>query len=318
VGDSYGAPVETKGPKEVARIIAQHGDLLLFDYENPWPHDGNGAILPAGRPTDDSEQTACLAESLLACNGLTTSHLYQLLRASVYEEKSLLWSGKSTGAGGTTKDALSGDPTRLAKAQANTIGTNGALMRSAPLGLWYVNQLMEAGDDRRLIWIAEAKRATYLMAEVTHTHPHAQQACWLYVTVLVSLLCGDSPERALADIAWIDAAVLNDELTIRIMSMLRDRHVHPIDPGAWPMRGTAEFSLYVAFYVLKHAKSFKEGIEMAVRVGGDTDTYAAIAGGLLGAHYGYEAIPLAWRKAILGHDQMVRYANEIVARRSTK
>jgi ADP-ribosyl-[dinitrogen reductase] hydrolase len=60
-----------------------------------------------------------------------------------------------------------------------------------------------------------------------------------------------------------------------------------------------------------HSTSFADGIEKAVRIGGDTDTYAAIAGGLLGAYYGYDAIPLEWRNTILGHDVMVDYAEKL-------
>jgi ADP-ribosylglycohydrolase len=42
------------------------------------------------------------------------------------------------------------------------------------------------------------------------------------------------------------------------------------------------------------------GIEAAVRVGHDTDTVAAIAGGLLGARWGYSAIPEEWLNIVHG------------------
>ena len=41
-------------------------------------------------------------------------------------------------------------------------------------------------------------------------------------------------------------------------------------------------------------------LQAAVRIGGDTDTVAAIAGGLLGARWGASAIPTAWRDSIFG------------------
>lgn len=49
--------------------------------------------------------------------------------------------------------------------------------------------------------------------------------------------------------------------------------------------------------VLRHfanAKSFEEGIISAVNEGGDADTIAAIAGGVLGAKFGIENIPNNW------------------------
>ncbi|CAH0314376.1 hypothetical protein SRABI128_04626 [Microbacterium sp. Bi128] len=41
-------------------------------------------------------------------------------------------------------------------------------------------------------------------------------------------------------------------------------------------------------------------MEEAVRGGRDTDTVAAIAGGLLGAAYGYTAVPFEWRRRLHG------------------
>ena len=41
-------------------------------------------------------------------------------------------------------------------------------------------------------------------------------------------------------------------------------------------------------------------LDAAVRGGGDTDTVAAIAGGLLGAAYGASAVPAEWRRVLHG------------------
>ena len=41
-------------------------------------------------------------------------------------------------------------------------------------------------------------------------------------------------------------------------------------------------------------------LDAAVRGGGDTDTVAAIAGGLLGAAHGASAVPAEWRRALHG------------------
>lgn len=46
---------------------------------------------------------------------------------------------------------------------------------------------------------------------------------------------------------------------------------------------------------LRNSKDFRAAIEEIVACGGDTDTTAAILGGILGAHLGIEAIPADWR-----------------------
>jgi len=48
------------------------------------------------------------------------------------------------------------------------------------------------------------------------------------------------------------------------------------------------------------AQRLQQSLEAAVRGGRDTDTVAAIAGGLLGATYGATAVPAAWRRILHG------------------
>jgi len=58
-------------------------------------------------------------------------------------------------------------------------------------------------------------------------------------------------------------------------------------------------SLEAAIWCLLNTASYKDCVLRAVNLGEDTDTVAAIAGGLAGALYGYDEIPLAWRKKLL-------------------
>jgi len=46
--------------------------------------------------------------------------------------------------------------------------------------------------------------------------------------------------------------------------------------------------------------AYANGVRFAISLGDDTDTIAAIAGGLLGAHYGASTIPTAWRTHLAG------------------
>jgi len=313
VGDSLGAPYEkTYSKNAIARDIKERGGLTMFDYKNPWgtsADDRNGLQLPAGRPTDDSDQTADLCHSLISCNGLNPEHLKGSLACSVVHGISRLWSGQATGAGRTTKNALEvgAKTTKLHGVPMNKIGTNGSLMRCAPMGLWFGPKLYTDSLPNK----EKARATVYKMSDVTHTNEHSRQSCWIYTLVLSGLLTGLNPADVWELLLDEDPALPIDPLFNRLLWSLQDEGLFPVDPGEWPARGTAEFSLYVALWSLLKSESFEHGIEMAVRVGGDTDTYAAIAGGLLGTHYGYEAIPENWRNTILGHDQMVTYADQL-------
>ena len=53
-------------------------------------------------------------------------------------------------------------------------------------------------------------------------------------------------------------------------------------------------TLHNAAYWASTSSSFEEAIISAVNDGGDADTIAALTGGLVGAYYGYSAIPTKW------------------------
>jgi ADP-ribosyl-[dinitrogen reductase] hydrolase len=56
------------------------------------------------------------------------------------------------------------------------------------------------------------------------------------------------------------------------------------------MKGFCAHGLYLAVYSLLHFETYKSGIDYIILQGGDTDTNAAIAGGLLGLYYGIEVM----------------------------
>ena len=57
-------------------------------------------------------------------------------------------------------------------------------------------------------------------------------------------------------------------------------------------------ALEAAIWALANSASFEETLLKAVNLGDDTDTVGAIAGGLAGVYYGYDAIPEDWLAAI--------------------
>ncbi len=55
-----------------------------------------------------------------------------------------------------------------------------------------------------------------------------------------------------------------------------------------------------ALWCLANTSSYAECVLAAVNLGDDTDTTAAVAGGLAGIAYGMEGIPAEWLDALLG------------------
>src|SRR5258708_38606985 len=56
----------------------------------------------------------------------------------------------------------------------------------------------------------------------------------------------------------------------------------------------------IAFWFVTHDRSLEEALIALAQAGGDPDTNAAVAGGLLGAPYGDVALPPRWVDQITG------------------
>ena len=63
-------------------------------------------------------------------------------------------------------------------------------------------------------------------------------------------------------------------------------------------------TLEAALWCLLTTNSYKECVLKAVNLGEDTDTVAAIAGGLAGALYGYDSIPQEWKDILIKRDYL--------------
>lgn len=70
-------------------------------------------------------------------------------------------------------------------------------------------------------------------------------------------------------------------------------------------------SLEAAVWCLLTTGSYRECVLKAVNLGEDTDTVAAIAGGLAGLYYGYEKIPAEWRQTVIAYDAVIDYCMDI-------
>jgi ADP-ribosylglycohydrolase len=180
--------------------------------------------------------------------------------------------------GATTRAALAGY--LMGESQAN-----GSLMRASPLGIY--------------AWALQPEEAAALARHDSPlTHPH--RACGDSVAAFVVAVAhavhhGDGPRGAYdAALGWARGAGALPAVTT-VLEAAAD--APPVCEGE--KMGWVLIALQNAFHELLHAGSLEDGVVATVRRGGDTDTNAAIAGALLGAVHGRQAIPLQWRQMIL-------------------
>jgi len=178
--------------------------------------------------------------------------------------------------------------------QTGRSGGNGSLMRTAPVALAYLH------DADALVEAATA------LSTLTHPDPEAAEACVLWcLAIRHAVLTGRlDPRVGLSRL---------DEPRQQVWAR-RLEEAETTAPSGFEHNGWVVQALQAAWSAITHtpvpaedpanatfrAQHLQHSLEAAVRGGRDTDTVAAIAGGLLGATYGSSAVPAAWRRILHG------------------
>ena len=277
-GDSLGSLVEFQSSSRIAEKYPDGVRLL---------EDGGTWSTIAGQPTDDSELALMLARSILK-EGTYDQESTAQAYAYWYKSGPFDIGTTTTTALSAAAEALEagGSAAKAAmKSADNKSQANGALMRVSPLGI------IGAVTPREKLeaWA----RADALL---THPHPVCQEANVLFTAALsLAISTGKSPEEIYA--ATVESAEHMDADT-KLLEALHAANDGP--PGDFSThQGWVLIAFQNAFHRLLHSKSLEAGVVNTVMCGGDTDTNAAIAGALLGATHGREAMPEQWLDRIL-------------------
>ena len=70
-------------------------------------------------------------------------------------------------------------------------------------------------------------------------------------------------------------------------------------------------SLEAAVWCATNTSDYRSCVLKAVNLGSDTDTVAAIAGGIAGLYYGYDDIPEKWKSLIAKREWIERLCREM-------
>ncbi|MCG5216947.1 ADP-ribosylglycohydrolase family protein [Streptosporangium sp. KLBMP 9127] len=268
VGDALGAPFE-------------FGPAGAFSARFPIPGAGDemrgGGGWDAGEATDDTQMAVHIAESLLERGGLDLPDIFaRFQRWAADEPKDI---------GLQTQDVLArGLPWDQAAAahyrSSHRAAGNGSLMRAAPSAVHF------AGHGRQGTMDA-ARR----IAALTHGDPAAWEGTAIFHDLVRVALDGADPLNALSQ----TLAAVHPDHRERYATIL-DAHWHPsqateFNGAVWPCLGSA-------VWALRTTRSYEDAIRTAIDLGGDTDTVAAVTGGLAGAVYGLAAIPARWTEPL--------------------
>ena len=150
------------------------------------------------------------------------------------------------------------------------------------------------------------------VSALTHAHPRSLVGCGIYSLIAVQLLEGkpmlESIQVGLAQAKKIyaDSAF---EVEVQNYSRLWREDFAKLPEEEIKSTGYVVDTLEAALWCLLNTEDYKSLVLKAVNLGDDTDTVAAVAGGLAGIYYGLEEIPEEWLSKL----QRREYLEEIVA-----
>ncbi len=306
IGDALGCPVEGWTAAEIAAEFGRL-DRMTEVPGRQWR--------PSGLHSDDGQQALAVLDAICKDPEHPELRFVELMVAmrNAAPQRAGRW-GLHRGVGRNFRQTIRGfqaTGSRDPFAHATVTAGNGAAMRIAPVALWWRDDPM----TRDL-------RAASLSA-VTHADLRGIAAAQaLAVAISRGLIPTPMPvlnSRLVDDVEHAEqraATQLGLEYDRRFSQLLAElvehrRHCYDLaellagiqsrvqatggaDRPVEATSGFAPCSVPTALAIVDYAESFEDALIIAVNLGGDTDTIAAMVGALAGARFGLTAIPARW------------------------
>ena len=303
IGDALGRPGEGRTPSTIAERYGELGDY------HPWRGWTSG---PKGTITDDTQLTMEVARTYLATGFLDPADFAMRVGD---------WLHTGRGKGRTCTEAamliLDGKP--WIETGRESAG-NGSAMRASPIGL------------ARPCDVDLLRQEAALSCVVTHADRMAVASTVVMaysVAYLLRVPAGslDVEHFAGALVASLDGApdpaylerrrdppperVRLSERITDVTSWL-DRSWQNVTAYTWTGAFVLESLPAAIWFFCKFAEYPEECLVRAASVGHDSDTIAAMAGNMIGAYHGLEALPQRWRIDLEYYDELIEMADGLL------
>jgi ADP-ribosylglycohydrolase len=314
IGDAFGAGVEFQD----RAWIQNHVDFTRFvDVRNTIqvPPDQKDAFTKDYYPwdyTDDTEMTIALIKALMAQGPFSETVLLRNLESEYLQ--GMREKGYGRNGHGSLRWYFEGTKSisEIHAFQRDRPNPgNAPAVRAVPIGLLPAT------------WISPYAS---INANATHPNPVAIWAsqCVAHATAFMLMRQGDAQDIFKYCVANIAATTdfknylhLVDHLPAFEALFEADFEVlcgpQPIVapyflPGICGVPSDSRYTTGCILYVLKHSKSAFEALKMAIRIGGDVDSIAAVTTGIMAARHGIESIPQFMSTQVEGKNYITEIA----------
>ena len=282
IGDALGLGTEFMNDEEMTKKypngITHYSDIFQDRHRKRWK---------IGDWTDDTDMMFCIANAIVKDKKVDYTSI-----ARNFKE----WAnGEPIGIGENTYKVLMIDdyvekPFDVSKMvwemSRRKAAANGGLMRTSIVGL-LPNNVEECAAN---------------ICRLTHYDPRCVGSCVIVSKLIHSLVYDEEPINYSQ---IIDTARKYDERIEEYVDLAYNSNlIEALDLQNWDSMGYTLKTLAAGLWAYWHTQSFVEGLLAVVRAGGDADTNAAVACAILGAKYGFHAIPSEYVDELIYQEQL--------------
>lgn len=290
IGDALGVPYEF-----ISRDIIKNNpciDMIGYGTHNK----------KAGTWSDDTSLTLCLLDNLnnknINYNDIMNSF------ALWYDKGHYTADGHTFDIGITTSDAINNyksgkNPIKCGLSNEYSNG-NGSLMRILPIA-FYIKKYF----DSQLFENSEVINIIYNLSSLTHSHKRSLIACVIYTAIALNLINDMNIEEAINKALKDSSDYYENEKEINNYKRIFDSDFKKLQETKIESSGYVVHTLEASIWILLNTSNYKDAVLKAVNFGDDTDTTAAVTGGLAGLYYGMDNIPSKWIDTLINKELII-------------
>lgn len=269
VGDALGVPYEFSSRRQMNDSPAT--DMVRYGTYN----------MPPGTFSDDSSMVLATMNSIIEKGKIDYEDIMNEF-LKWYDDSKYTQYDNTFDIGNTTLTSLEnyieGEEALECGGIQERDNGNGSLMRILPLA--FIDEIDYETIEN--------------VSGLTHGHDRSKIACVFYVELIKAVLNEKTIEEAVETASEMILNHYKNNENLEHFSRITSGDIINCTADDIKSTGYVIDTLESVVFILLNSSDFRDSVLQAVNLGEDTDTIAAIVGGVSGIYYGYDSIPADW------------------------
>lgn len=181
---------------------------------------------------------------------------------------------------------------------------NGSLMRILPLVFYTWNKDID-----------ERYELCKQVSSITHAHIRSVIACFYYLEFARNIILEnnkkDTYQITQKEVNGYLQKINAPEEEIKLFGRLLENNIQTLKEEEIKSSGYVIHTLEASIWCFMNTDYYKDAVLLAVNLGSDTDTTAAVTGGISAMYYGLDSIPAEWLEELARKEKIEELAERV-------